>query len=340
MASLNSTMNTETRRAFSITEMLVVIAIIGLLVALLLPVLKGVRNRAKATTTQGTMNEFSKACDAFFLEHNRYPGIIPEASLRPAASTTPPPISGTENALLELMGGAVRNDINATQYAGYGTGWTEITFADNWRIKVNPKDIGQGPNIGGKPYAPYFTPSASELAVANGQIGVGTGQPQLPDLIDAWGQPIMYLRQIRTTTIGATPTLVGASNIAQFSRAGIEPYLNSTRLGEFGKDQVYVSGTNTAGSMLTWGNPVQQAANLAQLLRNPVYGEANLPQTGTARAAYALFSAGPDGIYFSATDGPGTSASPVTNIVNGTEPGSNTPRIADEYDDVRVFGGG
>ena len=66
------------------------------------------------------MQSFGKACDAFQLDHGRYPGIIPETIL--AAN---PLISGTENAILDLMGGAVRGD--DPDYDTYSApDWTEI----------------------------------------------------------------------------------------------------------------------------------------------------------------------------------------------------------------------
>ena len=78
-------------RGFSLTELLVVIGIIVLLVGLLLVALGGVRTRAKQADTEGIMRAFSQACESFQMEHRRYPGIIPEATLdqSPGASRRP-----------------------------------------------------------------------------------------------------------------------------------------------------------------------------------------------------------------------------------------------------------
>ncbi|MHC4770031.1 MAG: type II secretion system protein, partial [Planctomycetota bacterium] len=63
------------------TELMVVVAIIAVLAGILLTAMGGVRRRALSTQTDSTMQEFSKACEAFQIEHNRYPGVIPEQVL-------------------------------------------------------------------------------------------------------------------------------------------------------------------------------------------------------------------------------------------------------------------
>ena len=154
------------------------------LIGILLPALGKVSTKAKATATTATMNEFAKACDVFYTQFGYYPGIVPEAML---AATVNPPISGTENALLHLMGGAIRND-DPTYAASAGTEFTfGFTGTGQVKIKINAIDIGKGPRIEGKQYDPFFTPKDAQLKIAVGQVGQTL---PLPDLLDAWGQPI------------------------------------------------------------------------------------------------------------------------------------------------------
>jgi type II secretory pathway pseudopilin PulG len=308
------------RRAFTITELLVAIGIIVLLIGILLPALGRALQNAKRSQTNSTLQEFAKACDSFFQEFGYYPGLIPENAL-----AADPKFSSTENAIFHLMGGAVGQD--DPNYASFGSGWTEVVVgsgANSFAIKVNPLEIGKGPRIAGKQYPPFFSPKADEFAVAQGQVGAAL---DIPDLLDAWGQPVLYLRALRDNG-----PLVGGFNVAQFAISATGPYVLSTGLGELGRSQE-PSLLNPAS-----GVPNVDAA-LAQFIRSPAFGKGNEPLNGTARGRFALISAGPDGVYFSKFDGLGTQAAPLVDVVsNGTNPGG--PAALDRYDDVRVFGGG
>lgn len=346
----NDTHRTGRGRAFSMVELLVVIAIIAVLAGILLVALKGVRERALATQTRATMQEFSKACDSFQIEHGRYPGIIPEGIL-----AENPEISGTENALLHMMGGyRVLSPFDApggaadTEYVNYGTCGNNIRcieFGDTgWELKVDVNRIGEGPEINGTPYSPYFTPKGDELAIVNGQVLPGGGpiiEPLhlLPDLVDAWGQPIIYVRRVRPVgpLVGDPPNDPPDALPPQFMIGPMRPYIDSDDLGEFGRNQVYNAITNPGGSILGGPNIVDPSATFAQIIRHPSFGESGDALNGTARGAYVLISAGKDGIYFSGQDGPGTELNPVENIVTGE---FGNPQVVEEYDDIRLFGGG
>ncbi len=330
-------------RGFSLTELLVVIGIIALLAGVLLTAMSKVRSQALRTQTVATMEEFSKACEAFQLEHGVYPGVIPETDVADGAWSNGEQFSSTENALLHLMGGhRVFHPVHAPDPTDeYGSfGGTEITFgSSDWKLKVDRGRIGEGPVIDGKAFAPYFTPGGNELGVAKGQFvpGLSSLAPGLPDLLDGWGQPIIYNRRLRT--VG---DLVGdASANPQFLLGGITAYTHSTGLGELGQDQT-PSPNNEDYSVLNISS-FDQNEIFAQLIRHPAFGKTNEPLDGTARGAYVHFSAGPDGVFFSRLDGPGSRGLPI-----GPDPGEISfdrflrlgPSVIDEFDDVRIFGGG
>jgi len=343
------------RHGFTMTELMVVVAIIAVLAGILLTAMGGVRRRALSTQTESTMQEFAKACEAFQIEHNRYPGVIPEQALV-EISDPATEISGTENALLHLMGGyRVLTPFDpdtgpiVDEYDNYGNGSTGVreysfgTGSNLWDLKVDINRIGEGPKIDGKIYAPYFTPSEAALQAVEGQIGGPDNpedeHPRLPDLVDAWGQPIVFVRRARSTgpLVGDTANPPPPQSPPQFITASMKPYTESDKLGRARADQ-------TEQSILSHAPDTEQLSIFAQIIRHPAFGDPAEPLNGTARGAFVLFSAGPDGVYFSRKDGPGS----PKNAIAGSGPDSLSyedllelgPQVVQEFDDLRVFGGG
>ncbi|MDZ4831734.1 MAG: prepilin-type N-terminal cleavage/methylation domain-containing protein [Phycisphaerae bacterium] len=318
---------TATSRGFTLTELLVAIGIIALLIAILLPALSKALGKARSTQTLSTMQEFSKACDAFFQEFGRYPGIVPEQTL---AAT--PKITGMENALLHLMGGAVDQD--DPNYNSYQTsdGWVIVSFGSgpsSFEIKVNPLKVGEGPRIAGKQYAPFFAPKATEVQPTSHFTSAGGPgpTPDLPDLLDAWGQPILYVRGLRDTG-----SLVGAATNSQFTRNAILGYVDGiVELGELGKSQ--------AASVLNNGSATQRDATLAQIIRAPAIGKGSDPLNGTSRGRFVIISAGADGIFFSSEQVKKANGNPLLDIVSQSENPAG-PDLIKSYDDIVIGGGG
>lgn len=332
-------------RGFTMTEMLIVIGLIVLLIGILLPALGAVQRRARITRTTALMQDFANACEVFSQEHGFLPGVIPEDVL-----ANDPKISGTENALLHLMGGfAVLRptdpagsdaEIAYNNFVG-----TELTFTaplgGTWRLKVNITDFfGLGPVIDGKQYGPYFTAGRNDLKFVPGKVG--QNQIAIPDLVDAWDMPIMYLRRAR----GVGPLVGPLTNPAPqfiFPAGGgaLRPYIQSTALGERGVNQTSSGGNsrysilNATGSASSNGGYSVGGWNLMMLLANEAFrvdlGGGNADYNA-ARGSFVLISAGVDNIYFATDNGAGSTSNPQEEILR--------PTIVGEYDDIVVVGGG
>lgn len=353
------------RSAFTLVELLVVIGIIALLAGILLVALQGASRAAKKADTNATMQAFKSACETYRQEHGEYPGVIPEAIL---ADFLPARLTATENALLALLGGyaMMRPGDDTTPDSA-----AEIAYNDfdgvvvfdtpaGWKLKVDRNKIGEGPIIGGKQYPPYLSLKENQLRIVPHRDPPGLGGPlsddeQLPDLLDRWGQPIMYFRRIGT--IGPLVGMaegVGDAPRPQFTRQTNFMYFATNEppgLGDLGKIQtetgkgsILILSTGEGGSE----NEYDDGA-LAQIIRARAMGSSeitfgtlgNIDQL-TARGDFFLISAGPDGIYFSVADGPGSPGTPVTDITSETaiDAGHGGPMVVDEYDDIVVAGGG
>jgi len=315
------------RSGFTLVELLVVVAIIALLVGILLPALSAASQAAKKSRTQATMNDFAKACELFFQEHGFYPGLVPDEALAAAGS----PISSTENALLHLMGGYIlAGDPNYASTTG-----REFDFSgvDGPIFKVIdrdgegiPSDMGNGPKIEGRQYATYFD---GELQFARGQVNE-PNDFQIPEILDAWGQPIVYLRRARS--LG--PLVGQDGDGAQFVFNTIDPYVESDGLGELQNDQIDTSDEEySLISETAVGNKAYD--NLATLLTNQAFFDGTnsaTRQAGTPRGSFAVISAGKDGVFFNRAED--------VNPDTGDEELIFGPVAIEEYDDLLIMGGG
>jgi prepilin-type N-terminal cleavage/methylation domain-containing protein len=343
-------------RGFTLVELLVVIGIIGLLIGLLLPALGKVIARSKSTATQGTMQEFAKACDAYFQEFGEYPAAIPDEVLYAGldGDSQLPRFTAAENALLALMGGArIPTDPDYANFGGVDYNFPAVGTIPAFQIRVNVARMGEGPFKNGRKYDAFYAPKGREFGRAQGQLygaGIDTNT-DVPDLLDAWGAPIAFVKQQRTVgplvprNANATGTPKG-----QFERTGLLGYVTSTGLGDVGLDQTDAAKgsvllTTIAGGQngavarnLTFGQLIRHAALNAQ--SGTAVNDAERVWAGTARGKYFLVSPGPDGVYFSRDQVRNSAGQPISDIVSSANNfNPDGPKIVERYDDVVVVGG-
>ena len=375
-------------RAFTLVEILIVIALIGVLAGILLVAVGGATTAAKVAKTKSTMESVSAAMDAFALEHGTLPGIVPVHMLHEEDSSGAN-MTNSQNVLLHLLGGARVNVLDAddnpldpvlnAEYVRYRSaatdedGVTPIEFVledpdpDHQPLKyavvVRMPRVGEGPWINGKQSPPYLSPKESELlerwgsgydADPDGENGIAVtdGFTKLPDLIDAWGNPIMVFRKERDTG----PLLLGFEEdegTPQFRLNGMDRYLGSSRLGRTQAQQACDSSKPLLGSRLGTGcNDGERDYWMYLLLSHPAMARQSYfddtdfttadPRLGTARAGYAMLSAGPDGVFLARIDGPrneqGEPLEPDSFPVGGSAWQENYDHL-DAFDDVVMYGG-
>ena len=355
---------------------MVVISIIAVLAGILLVALSSATESATRSKTTSTLNSFAAACDTFVLEHGYYPSAVPMRILGDGSS-----ITSTQNALLALMGGyrvktnkqtsgPVFDEFNQFVLDSGEQGFI-IELSDpndsslEWEIAVDPARISEGPFINGKPYQPYFSPKSSEMKRPwsdttnhndNDNDGPkARGFNQLPDLYDSWGNPVIYMQQLRKSGAlldgqsGEPGPGGNALELGQFSTQGLGRYLEATKLGNNRQTQqqtVLPSG-GIIGSRITGengnGNAEEQQRWLTVVLAHPAFYEFDPDQSstddlwpyGTARGNYVIWSPGPDGVFLSHQDGPLTQD-------GGFDPEWQdvVPQSIESFDDIIVHGGG
>lgn len=332
------------RTAFSLVEMLLVIAVIGILIAMLLPALSGARDSGLKVSTQSIMADFATAAQRFGNDNaGRNPGFFSEAEMGHSENLAIG-MSAAENAMLELGGTSAILGLESDPAV------SGLIDEDKGIIAIGPKsNTNETPrvvvnvNLIGAEGA-YFTPQKKFFVVQpqggddDGQAGdpTGEGQDLMPDLVDAWGNPMLvwsqdqsargsilvndgdsgdnvYTQFARITSDGnGDPGNV--SGPAWFYLASNSAFLNAE---EFGSQGIDMGGDPTTGRASVLGDDVDdmdRIYTLAAMLASPGSYQLDPGAADLANATYdqvfptrpsgrfMVHSAGIDGVYLSGTD--------------------------------------
>lgn len=266
-------------RAFTLTELLVVILIISILIAILIPTISSVRKSAMKTDTANLISQISSAITRYYQDFNAYPGVFSNSEIlnetyRVASDGdtidgTGDPITMTENLVLSLLGGIKivgSNHVFDKSLTLSAAGATSLSDAAPKRYSAY-MSVREGVLSAGK-MADSGIPDMSDSSI--------------PEFVDTWPQadqmPILYMRARQ----GASGIVSNGGNPLQYDLRFLAPY----RRGIDGP-----TGDGTAD--------VGQTAddNGTTYFRNP-----SLPNLPVAKDTFVLIAPGVDRIYGTSDD--------------------------------------
>ncbi len=326
----SNTQSARQNRGFTLIELLVVIAIIVVLISILLPALGGARRAARKATTQALMNDLNNAAESFANDNaSRMPGYFAESQMGSADNGNTFGMSAMENVMLDLAGqGAIlgsQNDYSSDIDTAAGIISVGPMNDPLQRVVVNTKLLGS--NESG-----YFIPDEEQFVVLDqiddsGQFGTppDASQVGMPDLVDAFGTPLLAWIQDQTSRASIDPSLAPDDVYKQFVNTNFDDapamFYLASNAAFLKADAVGLGGYNQSvdpilnpGSTIGSGNAdPERIRTLASLLASPSYFltppgsdldnasfESIFPSR--ARGGFIVQSAGADGYYFGSGD--------------------------------------
>jgi len=308
-------------RAFSLIELLVVVAIIAIVIAIVLPAIGGARSSARAATTNQLMTGVTNAAQLFAQDNQRLPGYFGSVAMG-ADENEAAGFSAMQNAMLELSGGLVFG-------AGLGEDANENRFLAGPYPASDPRNalvdfdlIGaeqEGVNV-------YFTADPKNFkpqTTSGQQAAANAANRRLPSVIDSFGSPLLLWSQDGAGRSPRDWTEVSDDTFA-FARVSSGGTSGTPRRGFFywNSNAAFLRAT-AAGAVAAnqnieslLGGSVDEEdrqRTMAAVLGHPGFPKGDLSQVTSAEAAdliasaprgsFIVQSAGRDGIYLGEADG-------------------------------------
>lgn len=330
--------------AFSLVEMLTVLAIIAIVLGILIPALRAVHTSARKSATFAVMSVLQTAEAQFEISNRRPAGFFTQKKMGAVANSQPMSAAGRqftnlENMLLELAGGVVSSGSASPGQSVFqvGPSPTELVYVDITKIGSVTQTSTGTQNAG------YYRPDPKYYIAQTqpgGRVGSLSPSSAMPVVVDAFGQPILAWVQDSTAGTSAFAADNSDGGSAQFYWASNGGFLRAANLGKLGADQTMDSilGLQNAG----------RAQTLEALCGNPSFST-NSAALGryvptSPRGAVMFHSAGPRGSYLSASGRGGR----ISGAASGTAPfvafapNSSPPRdlLTDgSFDDIILASG-
>ncbi len=264
---------TTSRRGFSLTELVVVIAIIAVLMAIAIPVVSKIRRSAQTANTKNFISQLDGAINRYYGDFHGYPGPLTFHEIDNALSGgTPGPTVGPGTPFpggFQTLSASAGYDIATVDQGsitmsenlvlgllgGFRVGGTALAPS----LVYDPTSVGRGPNslnvLNPKHYDPYIdTANLFWRDSANGKTGqyqdqAGTAlDSKIPEFVDTFPSPmpILYLR----ARVGAASGLLRANwtpadNSIITDNTGTPP----ARVGQYDISQyiAYTTQTSSGG---------------------------------------------------------------------------------------------
>ena len=216
------------RSAFTLVELLVVIGIIGVLAAILFPVIGKVREAARETDTRAFITSLEAACQAYKQDHNGYPGPLPSNYITAQDQKTfgyiPANFDPGDTGIRDKAApGAGFNDANVSS-AGLVAAGERVTQAENmvlgllggitvnrtagagsFYLEFDAAAVGTGP-VGLNPTRPTKgTPYMQVASLSEGKFRQSDSpapaddaanpskDSRIPEFVDRWTEPLPIL---------------------------------------------------------------------------------------------------------------------------------------------------